>query len=56
MDYIKVFESGKLAIRFYDGTEFECETEQMKPIIYGLALYEALALYGAYFLLVIFCI
>lgn len=27
MDYIKVFESGKLAIRFYDGTEFECETE-----------------------------
>lgn len=27
MDYIKVFESGKLVIRFYDGTEFECETE-----------------------------
>ena len=27
MDYIKVCESGKLAIRFYDGTEFECETE-----------------------------
>ncbi len=27
MDYIKVFESGKLAIRFFDGTEFECETE-----------------------------
>lgn len=41
MDYIKVFESGKLAIRFFDGTEFECETESMKPIIYGLALYEA---------------
>ena len=27
MDYIKVFESGKLVIRFYDGKEFECETE-----------------------------
>lgn len=27
MDYIKVFGTGKLAIRFYDGTEFECETE-----------------------------
>ena len=27
MDYIKVFETGKLVIRFYDGTEFECETE-----------------------------
>lgn len=27
MDYIKVFESGRLVIRFYDGTEFECETE-----------------------------
>lgn len=27
MDYIKVFESGKLLIRFYNGTEFECETE-----------------------------
>lgn len=27
MDYIKVFESGKLAIWFYDGTEFECDTE-----------------------------
>lgn len=27
MDYIKVFESGKFAIRFSDGTEFECETE-----------------------------
>lgn len=27
MDYIKIFESGRLVIRFYDGTEFECETE-----------------------------
>jgi DNA invertase Pin-like site-specific DNA recombinase len=27
LDYIKVYESGKLAIKFYDGTEFECETE-----------------------------
>ena len=27
MDYIKVFESGRLVVRFYDGTEFECETE-----------------------------
>lgn len=27
MDYIKVFEEGRLQIRFYDGTEFECETE-----------------------------
>ena len=27
MDYIKVFETGKLVIGFYDGTEFECETE-----------------------------
>lgn len=28
MDYIKIFESGRLVIRFYDGTEFECETEE----------------------------
>ena len=27
MDYIKIFESGRLVIRSYDGTEFECETE-----------------------------
>ncbi len=27
MDYIRVFEEGRLQIRFYDGTEFECETE-----------------------------
>lgn len=27
MDYIKIFESGRLVIRFYDGTEFECETK-----------------------------
>ena len=27
MDIITVYESGKLKIRFYDGTEFICETE-----------------------------
>lgn len=27
MDYIKIFESERLVNRFYDGTEFECETE-----------------------------
>lgn len=27
IDFIKIFESGRLVIRFYDGTEFECETE-----------------------------
>ena len=27
LDYIKVYESGRLTIRFFDGTEFECETE-----------------------------
>ena len=27
MDYIKVYESGRLIIRFNDGTECECETE-----------------------------
>ena len=27
MDYVTVFEDGRLKIRFYDGTEFEVETE-----------------------------
>lgn len=27
MDCIKVFETGKFVIKFYDGTVFECETE-----------------------------
>ena len=27
MDYITVFEDGRLQIKFYDGTEFEVETE-----------------------------
>lgn len=27
LDHIKVYESGRLTIRFFDGTEFECETE-----------------------------
>lgn len=27
MDHITVFEDGRLQIRFYDGSEFEVETE-----------------------------
>lgn len=27
MDHVTVFEDGRLKIRFYDGTEFEVETE-----------------------------
>ncbi len=27
MDHITVFEDGRLQIKFYDGTEFEVETE-----------------------------
>ena len=27
LDHIKVYESGRLTIRFFDGIEFECETE-----------------------------
>ena len=27
MDYITVFEDGRLQIKFYDGTEFEVATE-----------------------------
>lgn len=27
LDHITVFENGNLRIKFFDGTEFECETE-----------------------------
>lgn len=27
MDYVTVFEDGRLQIKFYDGTQFEIETE-----------------------------